>query len=516
MNRALGISVFLAVLAGCNQPRIGAFPPVERAGVPDLVVEPAHLDFGERRAEEDTIRKVTLTNISQAPVDVSELRLSSGDAFRVLGDTAFRVNAESSVEVEIAFTPLDPDENVGELIVVSDDPDSPEIPVSLSGFGMLPSLEISPVYHVFGDAFVPCGASVDVDLKNVGHETLVIDDFAYESVGFLSMDDRGLRDALPLSLEPGDVRTVRVDFAAATTAADNGTLTVFSNDPRGQRQADQNGEAVHADIRSQTDVDEAITSVDVMFLIDQSCSMDEDNQDDIDNGTPAFIQELESLADWQLLQVTAEDGCGNGGVLDAETQDVADIFVDNAFATPTHSETEALLELAAVALDETESGGCNEGFMRPGSLLHIIVASDEEEQSGVSHMDWLQEYAAFAGGQEFVRVSAVVDRETQCGDGTGAGGYLDAAMSTGGVVLDICNAQWGEQMDDLAASIVSDVHTIKLDAPADPMSLEVLVNGQPAVTYSFNEEANTVVITEPLVADGDVVDVTYGVLSDCG
>ena len=43
--------------------------------------------------------------------------------------------------------------------------------------------------------------------------------------------------------------------------------------------------------------------------------------------------------------------------------------------------TEALLTVAANALSKTTTTGCNAGFLRTEALLHVILVSDEPEQS---------------------------------------------------------------------------------------------------------------------------------------
>ena len=73
------------------------------------------------------------------------------------------------------------------------------------------------------------------------------------------------------------------------------------------------------------------------------------------------------------------------------------------------SYTESLLTPAAYATGKTNSGQCNQGFMRDGALLHIIAVSDEPEQSGQTAAHWVSQFENYVSDPALLRVSAVVD-----------------------------------------------------------------------------------------------------------
>src|SRR5262249_3983567 len=160
-------------------------------------------------------------------------------------------------------------------------------------------------------------------------------------------------------------------------------------------------------------------------------------------GMGPFVDTLEQVSDWQMLEVTLANGCGNEGILDPRTQDVDTLLIADAFnnSGTNMTYTEKLLQHAALALEKTGPGGCNEGFLRPGSLLHIIMISDEPEQSNIAYTEWLDTFESYVVGPEYLRVSAVVDLG-MCG--LGGGGYIEAASTTGGTILDICTPDWGD------------------------------------------------------------------------
>jgi hypothetical protein len=514
-----GLLTGFLLLSACSDYGLSNKPGTPGGPVPDIVVEPSALEFGELPSGEEEVQSFTVKNVGGSTLHVSDVIVGSGLAFEVRGpEFAFDLEPEESTTVEVAFTPMGADENFGQVLVLSDDPDTPEAPVDLLGYGAVPELEITPASFVFGDSVVPCGDSVELTLTNVGSEDLVITDLQYESAGLLTLDDSLLRPQLPVTLRPGGSRTVMVNFTPTTEASDTGRLDVFSNDPRGVVSADQNGEGTFGDLNTEQFTEPGIPPVDVMLLIDHSCSMQDANQSDVEAGMPDFVNTLQAVADWQLIEVTKEGGCSNGGIMDASTPNAAQLLINHAWDSGGLFGgylTEALLELAAVALDLTDPGECNEGFLRPGALLHIIVISDEREQSGMSYLHWLGEYTNHVTAQEFVKVSAVVDVNVTCGDGTGGTGYVDAATATGGSILNICNANWGASFSDIASDVLAGIRTYNLSEPAVEGTIVVTVNGVPTTDFSYSPTGNSVTINDPPIDDGDLVEITYTVAGEC-
>ena len=93
--------------------------------------------------------------------------------------------------------------------------------------------------------------------------------------------------------------------------------------------------------------------------------------------------------------VTGGDtGCNIGGILTPNTPNYTTTFQQavkckDDFLSPYFgacnamgsSYTEALLTEARNAIDNTDPGECNAGFIRNEAMLHLIMASDEPEQS---------------------------------------------------------------------------------------------------------------------------------------
>ena len=150
--------------------------------------------------------------------------------------------------------------------------------------------------------------------------------------------------------------------------------------------------------------------VDILFLIDSSGSMAEE-QTKLRNNFERFIQELlnKDVKDFQIGILTTDmdkvfNPNGWGRIVQADpntpkiitssltTKQIVDAFTKNAAVGTKGSNFERHFEAIQAALSKSASGGFvdtdNKGFLREGSLLAIIIISDEDD---CSHEDKLDE-----------------------------------------------------------------------------------------------------------------------------
>jgi len=484
--------------------------------VPDILVTPSDLLFDGIAEGDSEVQSFTVENVGNATLLVSDVVLASGNGYEILGpDFTFELAPGETTTVDVEFAPVTADEDPGLVQVLSNDPDGDNSTVDLLGYGLLPDLEITPENYSFGDYFVPCGESVELELTNVGDEDLVITDASYSSGGMLMFDPGQV--TLPLTLGAGESASVWVDFMPDDAVTDNGTLEVMSNDPDGVETATQDGNGLWTSRQTETFTTPGAPPVDVLITIDQSGSMDV-NQSAVNAGFPAFVSELQGVSDWRLMMVTnAHTQCTTTGVLDPTTANVDSILTSNAFVAA-HDDngganlTEALLEMSHLALTKTGPGNCNEGFLRPGALLHIITISDEPEQSGQTAAHWVSQFENYVSDPALLRVSAVVDLS---GCSLGANGYTQAVSQTGGSSLDICNAQWGQQFTDIATEVLAGIQAYSLANAAEPSTIDVEVNGVPTYDYVYDPGTETVTIKSPYIGEKDTVDISYSTPATC-
>ena len=496
--------VCLGVL-GCQEYDLTGAQGPDGAG-PDIEVDPDALTFGPARTDEAVVRSFEVLNVGDFTLDVSDLALEVGAlAFEVLTPVPFDVAPGGSHTVEVSFVPVG-ELTYGQILVRSDDPDEPEVPVALEGLGEVPALEITPETHVFGTI---CDDQVVLSLENVGLADLLVSEIRYEAD---SVDLTLSHDLLlPVVLEPNASTEVTVVYAPDGASVSAGILEVESNDPRGVRTADQQSEASGDQVEEVFEV-EADPAADILFAIDKSGSMTEESWN-LGRAFEDFITDIDDVTDdWRIGVVTKDAGCFNQGIITSATPNYEDVFLNAVTGLQIFAEddlTESLLELVDVALGQTAVGGCNEGFVRGNAILHVIAVSDEPEQSGQPWSHWIGRWQDRMSDPNLVMVSAVVDDDLSGDCGQYGSEYIPAAEGTGGLVLDVCSSAWGSHASLLGEATASSLDTFLLNALPDPDSIVVTVDG---VAYAngwyYDPVRNAIVITTDL-PDGSQIAVSY-------
>jgi hypothetical protein len=485
---------------------------------PEIMVVPTDLDFGTASGTDAETVKETLTihNVGEDYLHVTEIEIKKGaESFNIpdLGHE-FVLYPDDSVEYTVEFTPSTPGENTGKIVVYSSDPDNGETKVNLTGQGNWPSIDISPSSVNFGSVSLGCDKESTISIANDGDEKMFLTDI---SDNVSEVTTSGL--FTPATINTNNSKDLTLTFAPTALGAVSGTLTIQSNAWEGTQSTSLSGTGIHGSTETDSFVAEAgVSSADIIFAVDQSGSMDQRNKF-LGSAFPDFITALEAITtDWHVGVVTNDTGCfDNSGILDSTVYDYANLFytaVLNGGCSGGSPDclTEALLQLSDQALAETTTYGCNTGFLRPGGALHIIVISDEKDQSASTAATYLASYENYVSDPDLLTVSAIVDSNTYCGDGTGPGEYSTAVTSTSGVELDICTS-WYNDMATLAqATKVTGATTssFELSKTPDPTSIEVEVNYTTWTTgWQYDSTYNKVSFDTDL-NEGDIVDITYG------
>lgn len=225
MTRAL-----LLMLVGCSDFEL---QDLSKSGYdePDIKVEPYLLSFSGAEPVTDV---VTIINEGGAPLVVEQPVVAGEDLDRfTILSTDFPVTLDpgASTEAVVLFSAVG-DTSAARLEVPSNDPTMPVAPVQLRGTVEVPSLEISPAAHDFGDVGLDCDAAKTFTLTNVGTGTLRLDTASLEGAGF------SLREPLAVEeLAPDASTTLSVRFMPDADAHFSTLLIVDSNDPRGPQSA---------------------------------------------------------------------------------------------------------------------------------------------------------------------------------------------------------------------------------------------------------------------------------------
>lgn len=207
-------------------------------------------------------------------------------------------------------------------------------------------------------------------------------------------------------------------------------------------------------------------TIDILFVMDTSCSMREE-QEALDANMPSFMQFfLDSGLDYHLgvvstnmdarysdagLLTRAEDG---SRFIDPSTPSPFETFTELAvLGTDGHAEEQG--RRAAWTAIELFGGTEHRDFYREEATLSVVVISDEDDHSGDSPIS-LPEFVTWldglkqgdAGQTSFSAIVADTERCAQLPSDVGDE-YIQAVEETGGVLWSICTDRWDLALEQL-------------------------------------------------------------------
>jgi len=315
-------------------------------------------------------------------------------------------------------------------------------------------------------------------------------------------------------------------------------------------------------IRTETFTQQEPSTADVLWVVDTSCSM-ADEQEALAENFPAFLTLFleRSLAFNMAVTSTniwEDESEGLDGQMNGDpyvmTQDDADIealFVERALMGIDEGHgAEKGLTAAHQAL-EVLGDSVNQGFLRDDAHLAIIVVSDEPDysaQANDSALVDLEEFAewlnAFKGptGQRMADLSVIVGigedgfedprgcNQPENGDGAGGGsgpggqgegarrgdGYLEAALATGGLIGSICEPDWGDLLGRVGLRATGLLDAFELTEVPALDTVTVRVNGRFITEWDYFEVDNSVRFTtvDAVPQPGEVIEIRYEVPSE--
>ncbi|MBX2800324.1 MAG: hypothetical protein KTR31_21775 [Myxococcales bacterium] len=249
--------------------------------------------------------------------------------------------------------------------------------------------------------------------------------------------------------------------------------------------------------------------VDILWVIDNSTSMVEE-QESLADGFVSFASEMEdSGTDFHIgvISTAFENGDAAAGRLigDPPYLTAADAYQDAFVQRATVGVTEVVradkekgLAAAAFALNPvmTLDGGPNAGFIRPSAQLLVVFVSDEDDCSDNGALDalpaeacyeqydqltpysvYVQDLRQLKPDPTLVQVGAIVGTESSACDGVFNGRrYISSALLTGGIVGDICQADYSQILGDLGLTAVGLRASFQLSNAAKPETLKVWVD----------------------------------------
>ncbi len=240
-------------------------------------------------------------------------------------------------------------------------------------------------------------------------------------------------------------------------------------------------------------------SADVLFVVDNSCSMAEE-QERLSANFDAFVEVLSaSYADFQIGVVTtdvADNGALQGAVYTRDTPDLAEAFKQTILVGTDGTKDEKGFESAKRALIN------NPGFLRNDAALNLVFMSDEDDHSPALVSVYLQDYKTRSGTGGMLVHGIVGDQPYGCAAGGTAANagvrYIEAAKTSGGYRDSICAEDYSDVLTRIGLQVVGLNNTFELNSLPEPESLQVwvdrvLIPQREIDGWSYSPGDNTVV-----------------------
>jgi hypothetical protein len=503
----------------------------------DHPTDPHLVDFGQVYAGEAREKDVTIRNIGTDVLQIQDLSLPPGTVnFTILNADELNppiLAPEGQFVARLEYRPLRDEHVESTFNVASNDRENPLVPVRLIAEGLAPAIQIDPPSWDFGNHELGCVGAQDFELRNIGRAPLTIQEVAFED---LSGANELLLTASPGAgtvLQPGEVTVATVSYTPVDVTPDSGVLHVLSDDPSmPDAIASQYGTAHYGATNIDAFYQEGNNSTDILWVVDNSCSMSEE-QTSLAVNFAAFMQIVEALdMDYQIgvttTDIPAQQGhlVGSVPIITPNTPDPSGTFQATVNLGINGSGNEQGLEASYQAIQDSINGGVNAGFLRDDAGLRIIHVTDEAEQSVnqtfPGHGPWTAaDYAAYyqsvKANPDHAIVSDISGGLTGCASAGAGTDYVMVTQLTGGVSAAICLPDWSSTLAALAWLSQSFADTFELSQTPVPETIEVRMNTVPVfVGWTFNPALNAVVFdVDHLPENGDTIEVEYTVLGDC-
>jgi hypothetical protein len=241
-------------------------------------------------------------------------------------------------------------------------------------------------------------------------------------------------------------------------------------DPGNDPDAEEDPEAC-ASVSEAADL--AVVPADIIFIVDNSGSMDEETLF-VQTQMNGFSAQIEmSGIDHHVVLISAypgQPGNDNGICIEAPLGGGSCPEDDNNLPVYRHVDQKVGSHNALAKLISTELAWKNS--IRPDSMKHIVVVSDDESELDAN--SFKNQFAALDPSYESYVFHAIVC-PWDCPESAGVGEtYIDLVDQTGGVLGDLCAQDFQVVFDALADAVIQGIPlSCQFDIPPPPMGMNL-------------------------------------------
>lgn len=183
-----------------------------------IEVSPIRVDFGGLDPGQSQTRQILVRNIGQDTLVVSEIgfQLGASEDFGYIGPASLTLEPDASETLEVSYTPTNPGLDTGYLYLLSNDPTTPSVSVTLLGALAGPQMVVQPTQLDFGNVALSVTKTLSFDIINDGLRDLNISAMTplnFPANDALTWTVDGAVVAAPFTVTATSRRRVAVTFA---------------------------------------------------------------------------------------------------------------------------------------------------------------------------------------------------------------------------------------------------------------------------------------------------------------
>ena len=512
------IGIIILNLLGCSDYEIKKIPTG-----PILDILYYDNDFGENNVinSESTTLEFYLYNSGDQDLEVYELGFEDHGYFDISSKPeSYVVKPETINSLEITFKPEEYGNFLNTFYVESNDAFGFYDHADILGVGVAPKINVYPHEYDFLDIIAGCDEKLEVTIENIGNQELLVEDVVFSSSEDLYLDDNILvNEYLPWEILPGENKNIYVEYMPINEGYDLSYVNIFSNDPQDPIvDIKQYGEGIRAGTTSEEFEVPELSKVDIIFVIDNSGSMNNE-QTSISNNAYTFINELDiNNIDYKIAVITTDNPDFRGDVITYSTTNKVSEFQTQIVAGTHGDPTEMGMEMAMQCTSSGNDGDPLGEFMRSDANLAIVIISDENDYSPDSVQNYVSHFKSLKTFSNMVTVHAVAgDVPTNICHAQPGYDYKDATLQTGGLFISICDSDWASSLKNLAVSTSNGSREFLLSDQAIEGSMTVWINGiENLQDWIFDSASNSIVFTSNAsLMEGDIIRIEYGIFGEC-
>lgn len=200
------------------------------SGTPQISVPVTSWNYGNVAVGDSSVWAMNVGNTGTAPLTIESLQIPNAVPIFTWETFPFTLAPGEFTDLEIIFRPTEPGTLNTSFQILSTDPITPQVNITLTGEAVLvgPAIEIPITSHNYGAVRKNAHKRWFLEVKNIGNATLNIESMQSNDPVFFIDNDL----TFPVMISP--LETVQIGIWFNPPAASNyaGTITVASNDPQ--------------------------------------------------------------------------------------------------------------------------------------------------------------------------------------------------------------------------------------------------------------------------------------------